>query len=207
MENNYNHLKSLFKYLVTQIPLNNSNRAEFLLFWDEYLSLKYKYTDEHKFFQQVFLFKCSIHGGNVQMNINVSGCLDNLEVLPIITRQFTCEDFIYNQTRKNFLSAVNKLIHTRYIGQYPIMAIKMPNSADKKYIVVEGNHRISTAVFENRPIDVLCFETFLLPPNMFLSIRNWLSYIMIASFYQILNFDSPSVCFQDIGTFLDQYTA
>ena len=62
-----------------------------------------------------------------------------------------------------------------------------PQNKLRMNCIIEGNHRITNASIKKETIEVIRIDTILVPLNIFNRTRDWLLYIMIANFYEIVH--------------------
>ncbi len=180
-------------------------KVDFDFFWEEYLNYEYKPVGNHRFWGQYFNLEHVLPIGTQQMYFDISMCFNQLSTIRNKTIRFSQNDFYYTDMSKYPKSQISKLILSRHIGEYPIMAVYLPISSGQNYAIIEGNHRVTNALVSHSEIDVLCFDSILLTPDMFTHMYNWLKYIMLANYYQITHNEPNQTSFFEIASFLDKY--
>ncbi len=96
--------------------------------------------------------------------------------------------YYYYDTRNELL--FNKGFLAKKEHEYPIIAIFLPAFDTQGILcmngIIEGNHRVTNAKINNQKIDVVIIDTILLPLDVFGSTNEWLLYIMLANYYELM---------------------
>lgn len=202
------HLKPMLNLLTRLliIKYNESVAASFYSFWDYYLSQIYINPKRPKIFLQHFALEYRFNDIKETMLLNIDETAKYIanNLISVKKEKYNSDNYYYTDMRKGIL--FNKLFFQKKNHKYPIIALFFPAVSPQNKLrmncIIEGNHRVTNAAIKNETIEVIRINTILVPLNMFNRTRDWLLYIMIANFYEIVHKPEMTTSYKNIGNHL-----
>jgi len=205
------HLKPIMELLtkLLLVSYNEKIATEFYAFWDYFLSQKYLNPKKpKKILMQHFSLEYKFGSVKEIMLINIEEIAKNISdnTIAFEREKYSNKDYYYTDMRKSFL--FNKPLFNKKKHKYPVIAIFFPAVSPQQTLrmncIIEGNHRVTNATIKNETIDVIRINTILVPLNVFNRTRDWLLYVMIANFYEIIHKNNEITSYEQIENYLSK---
>lgn len=168
-----------------QLPYHKSREKyvnELLDFWKDFVLSQ---SDDYNYFtelnQEIYPLEHIIGEDKITMHFNINHVQELIGVGELFTTVYEIEEIIED------LAYVSMGSKNLLPGAYstPLIAVIMPTITQgraKTYALIDGNHRISAAIYLNEKISVSCINNTVIHPYAFTSHTNWILYNLLLGF-------------------------
>ena len=203
-------LETLYMILANNLDYIESQEAEdFREFWRQRTNVSYVFPERKLYLQQRFPLQLVLPNIRFEIYINIHELvfwINNGQV-DFHREKYNPSNMYYTYSKDNFLK---QFLMKKEIGRYPIIALFFPaNTSDglKYYQVVEGNHRLTKAGENITNTDILVVDTIVLPQSIFEIRDEWLGYLMISNYYEIVHVNETlRTSYKTLEEYLSIYT-
>jgi|GEM_PF-3743999 len=155
---------------------------DLLSYWSEFIkkhSNKYPFPIEPN--QQIYPLEHIINGDVFVMHFQINHVRELIYNSTLVTSQNNLTEIIDDLSYVE----MNSTVLSDDALDTPLIAVVMPtikNGVFKSYALIDGNHRLSAAVYSKINIPITCILDTILHPYLFTSMSNFILYNMLLGF-------------------------